>query len=109
MESKKTIDLSEQNFTQEVLQSDIPVLVDFWASWCGPCRMIAPIIERLSLEYSGRAKLCKLDVDAFGSVAAKYGVMGIPTIILFKNGEESSRFVGVQPEPTLRQALDKLL
>ena len=109
MESNYTISLSDQDFAEEVLQSDIPVLVDFWASWCGPCRMIAPLIEQLSIDYAGRAKICKLDVDAFGGVAAKHGVMSIPTVVLFKDGMELSRFVGVQPKAVFDEALNKLV
>lgn len=109
MEARNTIELSEQDFSSEVLQSDIPVLVDFWASWCGPCRMIAPVIEKLSVDYAGKAKVCKLDVDAFGAVAAQYGVMSIPTVLLFKDGKELSRFVGVQPKAVFDEALDNLI
>ncbi len=109
MEANHPTALTDQNFSSEVLQSETPVLVDFWASWCGPCRMIAPVIEELSGDYAGKAKICKLDVDAYGALAAQYGVMSIPTIMLFKDGAELSRFVGVQPKSTFTEALDRLL
>lgn len=99
------INLTADSFSSEVLQSASPVLVDFWAAWCGPCRMLAPVIDQLADETSGTAKICKLDVDAEGALAARYGVMSIPTVLVFKNGEETARFVGVQAKETLLGAL----
>lgn len=101
----KAISLTEQNFDQEVLQSDVPVLVDFWAPWCGPCRMIAPTIEQLAEEFTGQAKVCKLNVDESTAIAARYSVTSIPTIIIFKNGQIVDRYVGAQSKERLRDAL----
>ena len=101
----KAIALTEQNFDQEVLQSDIPVLVDFWAPWCGPCRMIAPTIEQLAEEMAGQAKVCKLNVDEATNLAARYSVTSIPTLIIFKNGQIVDRYVGAQSKERLRDAL----
>jgi len=101
----KAIALTEQNFDQEVLQSDIPVLVDFWAPWCGPCRMIAPTIEQLAEEMAGQAKVCKLNVDEATNLAARYSVTSIPTLIIFKNGQIIDRYVGAQSKERLRDAL----
>lgn len=101
----KAIALNEKNFEQEVLQSDIPVLVDFWAPWCGPCRMIAPTIEQLAEELAGQAKVCKLNVDESTGLAARYSVTSIPTIIIFKNGQIVDRYVGAQSKERLRDAL----
>lgn len=88
------VTLTDQNFDQEVLQSRIPVLVDFWASWCGPCLMAAPIIEELAKEYEGKIKVGKLNVDDNPQTAAKYQVMSIPTVILFRDGQEVGRQIG---------------
>lgn len=101
----KAIALTEQNFDQEVLQSDIPVLVDFWAPWCGPCRMIAPTIEQLAEEMAGQAKVCKLNVDEATGLAARYSVTSIPTLIIFKDGQIVDRYVGAQSKERLRDAL----
>jgi len=90
------INLNDQNFEKEVLQSKIPVFVDFWAPWCGPCQMVGTIIEELGKEYGGKIKVGKLNVDESPQIAAKYGVMSIPTVILFKEGEEVGRKVGLE-------------
>lgn len=82
------------SFQSEVLQSELPVLVDFWASWCGPCKMVAPIIHQLAEEYAGKIKVCTVDIDAQGELALQYGVMSIPTIMLFKNGNQVEQAVG---------------
>ena len=97
------------NFDAEVLKSDMPVVVDFFATWCGPCKMMAPVIETLASEYDGKVKIGKLDVDENSGIAAKYGVMSIPTIILFKNGEAVKKTVGVQNKAVLENAIKELL
>jgi thioredoxin 1 len=101
-----TVEFSDTNFESEVLQSKEPVLVDFWAPWCGPCRMIAPLIEELAGEYSGKVKVGKVNVDDSPQAAGQFGVSSIPTIMIFKGGEVVDRFVGVQPKSRLQQALD---
>jgi thioredoxin 1 len=99
--------LNETNFENEVLQSDVPVLVDFWAEWCGPCKMLAPTIEELAREYKGRAKVAKLNVDEAPAVAEKYGIRSIPTLILFFAGEVVEQAVGVQSKANLVKMLSK--
>jgi len=99
-------EFDDTNFDREVLQSDVPVLVDFWAPWCGPCRMIAPTIDELAKENSGKIKIGKLNTDQAQNTAIKYDVTSIPTLIIFKNGEIVDRFVGVQPKGRLQQAID---
>jgi thioredoxin len=95
--------ISDADFDQEVLKSDTPVVVDFWAEWCGPCRMIAPALEEISGSLAGKVKIVKLNVDENPATAAKYGVMSIPTLMLFKNGELASRQVGAAPRQKLEQ------
>ena len=103
------LELTDSNFEVIVLKSDIPVLVDFWAEWCGPCRMVGPIIDELSNENEGKAIIAKLDVDANQIFAAKYGVRNIPTVLLFKDGEMISRQVGVAPKQTYQDAINSAL
>ena len=109
MASKNIIDLTKDSFDGEVLKSEHPVLVDFWAAWCGPCRMIAPIIDQLADEYEGKLKVGKVNVDDQGQLAAQYGVMSIPTLVFFKNGEEVERVVGVRPKPELDKIIQKVM
>ena len=103
------LELTDSNFEEIVLKSDKPVLVDFWAEWCGPCRMVGPIIDELSNENEGKAIIAKLDVDDNQIFAAKYGVRNIPTVLLFKDGEMISRQVGVAPKQTYQDAINSAL
>ena len=96
-------EFTDDNFANEVLQSDKPVLVDFWAPWCGPCKMIGPIVEKLSKELEGAVKIGKLNVDDSPATAQEYGVMSIPTLLLFKGGKVVGTTMGFQPEPRLRE------
>ncbi len=102
-------EVSEKEFETEVLQSAQPVLIDFWAPWCGPCRMIAPIVDQLAGENAGSIKVAKINVDDSPNIAASYGVDSIPTIMIFKNGEVVDRFVGVQPKTRLQDALNQAI
>ena len=99
-------EINDTNFNTEVIESDQPVLVDFWAPWCGPCRQIAPVVEQLAGENAGSAKVVKLNVDDAPQAAQSYGVSSIPTLMVFKGGEVVDRFVGVQPKTRLQQAID---
>ncbi|MDT8346593.1 MAG: thioredoxin [Flavobacteriaceae bacterium] len=103
------LEVTDNNFEEVVLKSDKPVLVDFWAAWCGPCRMLGPIIEELSSEYDGKAVVAKVDVDNNQQFAAKYGVRNIPTVLIFQNGEVVGRQVGVAPKKTYSDALDSVM
>lgn len=103
------LEITDATFDKIVLQSDKPVMVDFWAAWCGPCRMVGPIIDELSKEYDGKAVVGKVDVDNNQEFAAKYGVRNIPTVLLFKNGELVDRKVGVSPKQVYAEAIDSAL
>ena len=107
--SEHVIEVTDGNFEQDVLGSDQPVLVDFWAQWCGPCRMIAPIVEQVAGDYAGRARVGKLNVDENNSVPQKYGIKGIPTLILFKGGKEEERIVGATSKDAIARMIDKHL
>lgn len=102
-------ELSDQAFETQVVQSPTPVLVDFWAEWCGPCRMLTPVIEQLAAEYDGKVKIFKLNVDQHVASAAKFNIMNIPTLLFFKGGREVDRVVGVAPKEALARKLDLLL
>ena len=95
--------ITDENFEKEVLHSDIPGLVDFWAGWCGPCKMLAPIIAQIAQEQEGKIKVCKADVDECMDIAGEYGVASIPTVILFKDGKEAERSVGFKPKEALEE------
>jgi len=105
----KPITVDEGNFDETVLQSKIPVMVDFWATWCGPCRMVAPIVEELAEEYDGKISVGKLDVDQNPRVASRYGIMSIPSLIIFKDGKPVSNIVGFRPKEQLKQSLSDVL
>lgn len=105
MASQNTVEFTDANFEQEVLGADEPVLVDFWAEWCQPCKMIAPFIDQVADEFAGKAKVGKLDTDSNREVAVKYGITAIPTVILFKGGEPVKKFVGLTSRNELAAAL----
>ena len=107
--SEHVVELTDANFDQEVLQSDVPVLVDFWAEWCMPCKMLAPTIDELGAEYAGKVKICKLDTDNARETSMKFGISAIPTLMLFKGGEVAQKFVGLQQKGDLATALDAAL
>ncbi len=101
------VQVDDKNFASEVLNSDVPVLVDFWATWCGPCRSISPIVEELAKEFSGRVKVTKLNVDESPATPGQYGVRGIPTLILFKGGKILDQIVGAVPKARLKAMIEK--
>ncbi len=105
----KPIVVGDSNFDRTVLQAETPVLVDFWAAWCGPCRMVAPVVEELAEEYEGRISFAKLDVDQNPKTAARYSIMSIPTLLIFKKGEPISNIVGFRPKEELKRSLDAVL
>jgi thioredoxin 1 len=107
-ENENLYHVTDGDFDQQVLQSDIPALVDFWAAWCGPCRTVGPIVEELAEEYKGKIKVAKLDVDNNKQVASKYGVRGIPTLMLFKDGQIVDQIVGAVPKSRIKELLDKV-
>ena len=106
---KNTVELTDDNFKSEVVESDVPVLVDFWADWCAPCKAIAPAVEEIADEYQGKAKVGKLDVDNNQQVAMEYGIRSIPTLLIFKNGEVADQIVGAVPKAQLTKKLDSAL
>jgi thioredoxin 1 len=103
------LEVTDSNFDELVIQSDVPVIVDFWAVWCGPCRMVGPIVEEIGQEYEGKARVVKLDVDNNNTTAAKFGIRNIPTILFFKNGEVVDKQVGAVPKTVLVNKLEALL
>lgn len=103
------IEVTESNFDEKVIQSDVPVVVDLWAEWCGPCKLLTPIMEELTTDYEGKALITKVDVDSNPGIAAKFGVRNIPTVLFFKNGEVVDKQVGAVPKDKLTEKLDSLI
>ncbi|MDQ1333191.1 MAG: thioredoxin 1 [Thermodesulfobacteriota bacterium] len=101
--------VSDANFEKEIVQADIPAMVDFWAEWCGPCKMVGPTVEALAKEYAGKIKIAKMDVDTNRETPAKFGIRSIPTLILFKDGKVAQTIVGALPKGDIEEALKKLL
>ncbi|NEP80159.1 MAG: thioredoxin [Okeania sp. SIO3C4] len=101
--------VTDSSFKQEVLESDVPVLVDFWAPWCGPCRMVAPVVEEIAGQYEGQIKVVKVNTDENPNVASQYGIRSIPTLMIFKGGQRVDMVVGAVPKTTLAQTLEKYL
>ncbi|MEE8256793.1 MAG: thioredoxin [Acidobacteriota bacterium] len=107
--SENTVELTDSNFEQEVLQSPVPVLVDFWAPWCAPCRLIAPTVEAFAKDYAGRAKVGKVNVDENMSTSAKYNIQGIPALLVFKEGELRDQIVGANSKENIQAMLDRYM
>lgn len=103
------LSLSDSTFEKEVLKSDVPVLVDFWAEWCQPCVMVRPIVEEMAKEYAGKIKVAEMDVDANTQVPSQFGIMSIPTVMIFKDGKPEHSMIGVQPRETYKQNIDSTL
>jgi thioredoxin 1 len=103
------VQVTDASFKQDVLESDIPVLVDFWAPWCGPCRMVAPVVDEIAQQYDGKVKVVKLNTDENPQVASQYGIRSIPTLMIFKGGQRVDMVVGAVPKTTLANTLEKYL
>ncbi len=109
MASDAILEVTDQNFDQEVLKSDQPVIIDFWAAWCGPCKALAPVVDEIAKQYQGKIKVGKMDVDKNQATPMRYGVRGIPTLLVFKGGQVREQIVGFVPKETIEKALDKSL
>ena len=109
MASNAILEATDSNFDQEVLRSETPVLVDFWAGWCGPCKALAPIVDEVATAYQGRIKVAKMDVDRNASTPMRYGIRGIPALLLFKGGKVADQIVGYVPRDVIEKSLDKIL
>lgn len=107
MASAAIMELTDANFDQEVLKSEQPVLIDFWAVWCGPCRALAPIVDEVAQSYSGKVKVVKMNVDENPGTPGRYGIRGIPTLLIFKGGQVKEQIVGYVPKETIEKAIDK--
>lgn len=107
--AENIVKLNAENYEQEVLNANKPVLIDFWAPWCGPCRMLTPIIEEIANEYEGKAKICKFNTDENQQFVSQFGIRGIPTMIIFKDGQEVKRLVGLRQKPEIADVLDSLI
>lgn len=103
------VEANDKNFKTEVLEADLPVLVDFWAEWCGPCRMVAPVVEAIAEEYQGKLKVVKVNVDDNPTTASQYGIMSIPSLFIFKGGEIVHKMVGYMPKEQMKEAIDNAL
>lgn len=103
------VQVNDENFVSEVLESKVPVLVDFYATWCGPCQSLSPIVEELARDYAGKLKVSAVDIDVSHSTPSRYGIMAVPTLILFKNGKEMEKITGFKPKADLRKRIDAVL
>ncbi|GGG95297.1 thioredoxin [Silvibacterium dinghuense] len=109
MAGQGILEVTDTNFEQEVLQSEQPVLVDFWAAWCGPCKALAPIVDELATQYAGQVKVAKLDVDRNNATPMRYGIRGIPALLLFKDGKVADQIVGYVPKETIEKSLSRFV